>query len=77
MEGKSSVLCLAGPENAVSASILSPIAIATEPVRLEVSTAKINGSWVRLLVFIVMFLRFFAGTEHYGNKKSLKKVFFI
>ena len=76
MEGKSSVLCLAGPENAVSASILSPIAIATEPVRLEVSMAKINGSRAILLAFIVMFLRFLP-EQSIMAIKNLKKKFFL
>jgi len=44
MAGKSSALCLIGPEKAVSASIRSPIAIATEPILLDVSTANIKGS---------------------------------
>ena len=43
MAGKSSALCLIGPEKATSASIRSPSAIATEPILLDVSTANIKG----------------------------------
>ena len=43
MAGKSSALCLIGPEKADSASICSPSAIATEPILLDVSTANVKG----------------------------------
>jgi len=41
--GKISALCLIGPEKAVSASNFSARAIATEPIRPDVSTANIKG----------------------------------
>ena len=45
MAGKISALCLIGAEKVVSARIFSPRAIATEPILLDVSTAKTRGSW--------------------------------
>jgi hypothetical protein len=41
--GKTSELCLIGPEKGVSVSIRRPTAIATEPSLPDVSTANING----------------------------------
>ncbi len=49
MAGKISALCLNGAEKAVSASMRSPIAIATEPIRPDVSTDNIKGSCACLL----------------------------
>ena len=43
MAGRISVLCLIGAEKVVSARIFSPRAIATEPIRLDVSIAKTRG----------------------------------
>jgi hypothetical protein len=48
--GKISALCLIGAEKKVSARIFLPKAIATEPILLEVSTAK-----MRYLGFIIYF----------------------
>jgi len=42
MAGKVSGLCRRGPEKAASASKFSPQAIATEPILLEVSRAKMK-----------------------------------
>ena len=77
MEGKSSILCFAGPENAMLAINCSPIAIATEPVRLEVSTTNINGFFVILYALLAFLLLFCAETLHFDNKKFIKKDFFI
>jgi len=43
MAGKVSGLCRRGPEKVASASKFSPQAIATEPILLEVSRAKMKG----------------------------------
>jgi len=43
MAGKSSELCLIGPESEVSPRICWPSATATEPNLPEVSTANIKG----------------------------------
>ena len=43
--GKSCVLWVIRPENAVSSIILSPIPTATEPVGPEVSTANASSSF--------------------------------
>ena len=42
MAGKISALCLSGAEKVVSSSIFLPMAIATEPILLDVSRAKIR-----------------------------------
>jgi hypothetical protein len=49
--GKISALCLMGAEKVASARIFSPSAIATEPILLDVSTAKTRGFWVIFFVF--------------------------
>jgi len=41
--GKTSALCRNGPENALSTSRTSPLPRAMEPVRLDVSTARIRS----------------------------------
>jgi hypothetical protein len=44
MEGKISALCCNGAENVFSANNAGPRARATDPTRLDVSTAKMSGS---------------------------------
>ena len=66
MAGKSSALCLIGPEKAVSASIRSPIAIATEPILLDVSTANIKGFGAIRFQYPMFY--YFRG-PCYGHKK--------
>lgn len=58
MAGKISALCLMGAEKVVSASIFSPNATATEPILLEVSTAKTKGFGAIFLVLNSYILRF-------------------
>lgn len=59
MAGNISALCLMGAENVVSERSSSPSAMATEPIRLEVSTANISGFSVIRGVFEGVFDRFF------------------
>ena len=51
MAGKISALCLRGAEKVVSSRIFLPMAIATEPILLDVSTAKIRGFWFIITFF--------------------------
>ena len=74
MAGKSSALCLIGPEKAVSASIRSPIAIATEPILLDVSTANIKGfGAIRFQYPMFYYFR----RPCYGHKKRFLGDFFL
>lgn len=59
MAGKISALCLIGVEKVVSARSFSPSAIATEPIRLDVSTANISGFGVIGVVLRGVFNGFF------------------
>ncbi len=73
MAGKTSELCLIGPEKAVSARKRWPVAIATDPILPEVSTANIKGFFaINFLngcifeVFLVLFYR----NPRCANKKA-------
>src|SRR3972149_3993868 len=44
MAGKTSALCCRGAENVLCANNAGPRATATDPTRLDVSTARISGS---------------------------------
>lgn len=73
MAGKSSALCLIGPEKAVSASIRSPSAIATEPILLDVSTANIKGFGAIRFQYPIFY--YFRG-PCYGHKSVFWATFF-
>ena len=71
MAGRISALCLMGAEKAVSASIFSPSATATEPILLEVSTAKTKGFRAILIVLKDYILQFLLESLAKATKKAL------
>ena len=56
MAGKSSALCFIWPEKVSSAFSCGPVAIATEPALLEVSTANIKDFFIIIVIFSYDFL---------------------
>jgi len=60
-----------GAEKVVSPSIFSPSANATEPILLEVSTAKTKGFRAILLFLIWLCLKFFLESLAEATKKAL------
>ena len=71
--GKTSELCLIGPVKAVSASIHRPVAIATEPILPDVSTANIKGFCAIIFLNCCIFFSFlllFRRKPHCTNKKA-------
>ena len=74
MAGKTSELCLIGPEKVVSASIRRPVAIATEPILPDVSTANIKGFCAIIFLnccIIYGFLLLFCRKPRCANKKAI------
>ena len=66
--GKSSVLWVIMPENGVSASILSPIPRAIEPVGPEVSTANASSLFADSFITFTFKSAGYSGlTDDFGN----------